>query len=265
MARNLPLPLAIPVAFIIAVPGAAQPPAKQAEVPFKERYTTYEVHGYYVHVSKDVDAQGKEKVNIALDTLEDRLGDALKVIPKNCCKRLQKIHFWVEWKNQFYASSEDWKLANAACYIPIGTKDARLIPEKDGGIEVPVFAFLLPPYNDSTDKSYPFWLMHELAHAYHDRVLGFDDKTVKASYESAKKSRLYDEVERTTIGPNGLVWNTKMPAYARTNHKEYFAELSVAYLGRNCTYPHTAKDLRKHDPGGYALMKEVWGDKPIQK
>jgi hypothetical protein len=41
---------------------------------------------------------------------------------------------------------------------------------------------------------------------------------------------------------------------------EYFAELTVAFLAENCTYPYQREDLRKHDPRGFALMKKIWED-----
>src|SRR5262249_10897783 len=152
-----------------------------------------------------------------------------------------------------------------ACYIPIGTKDSRLIQDKDGGIEVPVFAFLLPPWNKPTDKSNPYWLTHELAHAYHDRVLGFDIKAIRASYESAKNSKLYDHVETKSVGWTRRMETAQAREYARTTRLEYFGVLSVARLARNCSYAYTAQGLRKHGPGGYSLMQEIWGERRKQQ
>jgi hypothetical protein len=44
-----------------------------------------------------------------------------------------------------------------------------------------------------------------------------------------------------------------------TNPKEYFAELSEAYFGKNDFYPFVRGELKVHDPVGYRLMEEAWG------
>jgi hypothetical protein len=146
-------------------------------------------------------------------------------------------------------------------YLPIGKKFAGVAHEKEGGIEIPVFSFLLDPWNKDINKTQPYWLVHELAHAYHDRTIGLDSKSVKAAYKNAMENVLYNNVETKNLGWNDRIELKKQPAYARKNHREYFAELSVAYLAENSTFPYTADDLRKHDPKGYELMKEVWGEK----
>ena len=51
----------------------------------------------------------------------------------------------------------------------------------------------------------------------------------------------------------------KRKAYAATNYKEYFAELTEAYFGKNDFFPFNRVDLKKYDPTGYQLMQDVWG------
>jgi len=94
-------------------------------------------------------------------------------------------------------------------------------------------------------------VLHELAHAYHDQVLGFDHPKVKAAYDAAKKSGTYDKV---------LIWNGRVGRhYAMTNHKEYLAETTEAFFGTNDIYPFVKAELRQHDPAMYALLAELWG------
>ena len=56
-------------------------------------------------------------------------------------------------------------------------------------------------------------------------------------------------------------------AYATTNCMEYFAELSVAFLGGtredkdveyNKWYPFNRSDVRKHDPRAYRMLCKIW-------
>ena len=94
-------------------------------------------------------------------------------------------------------------------------------------------------------------VLHELSHAFHDQVLGFDDKRVKKAFEQAKMLKLYDKVQHV----GGKVGR----AYAMTNEREYFAELTEAYFGRNDFYPFTREELRQHDPIGYKMIEKAWG------
>ena len=47
--------------------------------------------------------------------------------------------------------------------------------------------------------------------------------------------------------------------YARTNHKEFFAEMTESYVGVNDFYPFVRAELKNHDPKTFALMKKIWG------
>lgn len=54
-------------------------------------------------------------------------------------------------------------------------------------------------------------------------------------------------------------------AYACTNSKEFFAELSVAYMWNmdesknyNRTYPHNREQLRIHDSDSFHMIDLIW-------
>jgi Mlc titration factor MtfA (ptsG expression regulator) len=104
----------------------------------------------------------------------------------------------------------------------------------------------------------PWFVLHELAHAYHDRELpgGFGNREIVAAYARAKDSGKYDKVERH-FG-NGRP-NTFEKAYALTNPMEYFAEATEAYFSRNDFFPFTRDELKKHDPAMFELLGKVWG------
>ena len=103
----------------------------------------------------------------------------------------------------------------------------------------------------------PWFVLHELAHAYHDRELpkGFGNPEIAAAYARAKESGKYDKVERH-FG-NGRP-NTFEKAYAMTNPMEYFAETTEAYFGRNDFFPFTRDELKKHDPDMFELLGKLW-------
>jgi hypothetical protein len=94
-------------------------------------------------------------------------------------------------------------------------------------------------------------VLHELAHGYHHLVLGVKHGGIEAAYKQAVDRKLYESVEYVNGG--------KQKAYAMTDSKEYYAELSEAYFGKNDYFPYTRTELAKHDPVGYRLMESTWG------
>ncbi|WP_372805772.1 hypothetical protein [Pontiella sp.] len=101
--------------------------------------------------------------------------------------------------------------------------------------------------------SQPAVILHELAHAYHNNYLdqGFDNPDVVKAYDDAMATHTYEKVQYYT--------GRDVRAYAATNHKEFFAEATEAYLYRNDFYPFVAAELKQHDPETYDLMTKTWG------
>ena len=68
------------------------------------------------------------------------------------------------------------------------------------------------------------------------------------------KSGRYDHVKRWT-GAEEVIER----AYAMTNFKEYFAEDTEAYFGRNDFQPFDREELRQMDPGDVrACLERLW-------
>ena len=125
-----------------------------------------------------------------------------------------------------------------------GRRATGINPDKRGSIEVNSMRKFL-----DGAASKPFLVLHEMSHAYHDVVLGFDNGIVKWAFDLAVASHQYESVLR-----NGR----KERAYALTNEREYFAEISSSYWGRNDYYPFTRADLAKFDPPGLAMIEKLW-------
>ncbi len=101
----------------------------------------------------------------------------------------------------------------------------------------------------------PWVVLHELAHAYHDQVLGFDEPRILIAYEEFKKSGHGD----STLLFNGQ--NTRH--YGLTDHKEFFAEMTEAYFGMNDFFPFNRAELITAEPQIHALMKTLWEDEKL--
>ncbi len=108
---------------------------------------------------------------------------------------------------------------------------------------------------ESSMRRMPNFALHELAHAYHDRVLGFENELIEAAFQHAKAAGKYDSVLRQdSKGRKRLD-----KAYAMTNAKEYFAECSEAFFSHNDFFPFTREELQQHDPEMFALLQQLWG------
>lgn len=93
-------------------------------------------------------------------------------------------------------------------------------------------------------------LLHEFAHVF-NATLGSSFEPIKQLYEAAERSQLYDDVA-VTHGP-------RRRAYGMQNHLEFFASLSVAFLGGDNDYePFTRGDLERLDPASMAALQRIW-------
>ena len=98
---------------------------------------------------------------------------------------------------------------------------------------------------------HPAVVLHELAHAYHDQILGFDEQRIVTAFQAARTAKKYLRVLAHT---GRLVRH-----YALTDHKEYFAEGTEAYLYRNDFYPFVRAELAEYDPQLCELLAAIWG------
>jgi hypothetical protein len=73
-------------------------------------------------------------------------------------------------------------------------------------------------------------------------------------FEAARDSGGYDKVKRFT--GRKIVEDE---AYAMSNEKEYFAESTEAYFGKNDFFPFDRAELKSHDSAMHDLLEELWG------
>ncbi len=96
----------------------------------------------------------------------------------------------------------------------------------------------------------PAMLLHELAHAWHDQRWGANDGFIQSAYQNAMTHHLYDSVAYHD--------GTQKAAYAKTNYREYFAELSEAWFWKNDFFPTVRSELSDFDPVGADAVKTAW-------
>lgn len=100
----------------------------------------------------------------------------------------------------------------------------------------------------------PWAVLHELAHAYHDQELGYDEPRIIAAWRKFKDNGKYQSVPTS---PGSM-----REHYGVTNEREFFAEMTESYFGSNDFYPFVAGELKQAEPEIFKLLAEIWGPLP---
>ena len=218
-----------------------------AEAP---HYRTNVLEGWTVVVNERLLADEKVATEKALEILRSQLKEIVRVVPAPAVAQLREVTLW--FSPEYSGVKPRAEYHPGAGWLRDNGRDPAMVK----GIE-----FTDIRNFEAEARRMPNFTLHELAHAYHDRVLpdGFANKEVKAAYERAKASKLYDKVERW-FG-NGKA-NTFERSYATTNAQEYFAESTEAYFARNDFFPFTREELKRHDPEMEQLLGKLWGVTP---
>ena len=217
--------------------------ARAAEPEWESRT----VRGWAVHVSGRLVSEQPDAIAGALELLDDELEEIERVVPAAAVATLREV--------PLYFSPEYEGVRPTAEYHP----DPGWLREhgRDPRMARSIEFTNVTRFAAELDRM-PTFVLHELAHAYHHRVLpdGFGNADVAKAYERAKDAGLYDSVDRWygTGRPR-----TTERAYAITNPQEFFAEATEAYFGRNDFFPFVRADLLRHDPETAAVVAAVWG------
>ena len=228
--------VAVVIVLFALAPLEAQAP------PIPTEHTERDIEGWTVHIdNRLLDGPDKKVGDHALRILANRLYDIQHIVPADKVAKLRKVAIWIDLshgklKPAQYHPSAGWLKENgysaalARCvHIPVAAEFASV----------------------NHQRVQPWSVMHELAHAYHDQVLGFDNAEIHAAYERFRDSGKYTSV----LHINGK----KVKHYALTNDKEFFAEMTEAYFGNNDFYPFNRAELKRDEPELYELLTKIWG------
>jgi hypothetical protein len=111
---------------------------------------------------------------------------------------------------------------------------------------------------EAETRRMPVFVLHELAHAYHDKVVpgGYQNPAILGAYQKAKASGSYDAAKRWT---GEKIADKPALAYAMNNQMEYFAESTESYFDRNDFEPFDRTELQAKDPAMLKVVEEAWG------
>lgn len=213
--------------------------------PLPKAHTTKKIEGWTVRVdNRLLKGEHKQTGEQALKLLTARLIAITAVMPEKSLAKLRQVTIQLDLTHgeltaMQYHPSAGW------------LKENGYSPELARCVHIPAVNDFLSP---SENLRMPWAVLHELAHAFHDQTIGFDDPRVVAAWEKFRKNERYQSV-LTTLGHN-------REHYALTNPQEFFAEMTESYLGTNDFFPFVAGELQQTEPEIFMLLAEIWGPLP---
>jgi hypothetical protein len=236
-----PLGACLAAALLVQVTPAVRA-AGAAEPPKPTSATTRQLEGWTVRVDDRLLAPPNDALGTkALRFLENKLADIRAVVAPGPLAKLQGVTIVLDLthgklRSMQYHPDAGWLRENG-----YATNLVKCV-------HIPEAADLATPRNITEQ---PWVILHELAHAYHDQVLDFDDPRILQAYERFKKSG---------HGDAALLFDgTRVRHYGLTDQKEFFAEMTEAYFGVDDFFPFNRAELITAEPEIHELMQAIWG------
>ncbi len=205
-------------------------------------HTLRQMEGWTVRVDdRLLSSPHEEEGKRALRFLENKLSDIKAVVAPEPLAKLMAVPIILDLSHgklgsMQYHPSADWLKGNG-----YSTDLAKCV-------HIPEVADLVTSRNINEQ---PWVVLHELAHAYHDQVLGFEEPRILKAYENFKKSGR---------GEKALLYDgSRVRHYGLTDQKEFFAEMTESYFGLDDFFPFNRAELMTAEPEIYELMQTIWG------
>lgn len=214
----------------------------KAELPQPTSRSVRELEGWTLRVDDRLlgDTPDAALGARTLRFLEAKLVDIKAVVPADRLKDLQAVTIVLDLNcgalaSMQYHPSADWLKGNGY--------PAELVK----CVHLPRAAAVATRRNINEQ---PWCILHELAHAYHDQKMSFDEPRIKAAHEKFKASG---------HGNATLLYNGKrVKHYGLTNQMEFFAEMTESFFGVNDFFPFNRAELQEAEPELFQLLTEIW-------
>ncbi len=212
--------------------------------PKPTRHVERDIEGWTVHIdSRLLEGPDAALGKRALQVLQVRLFDIQLALPADKVRRLRRVPIWIDLTHGALRSAQ---YHPSAGWLKGHGYDVALAK----CVHIPSAAEFAGPGHQRVQ---PWSVLHELAHAYHDQVLGFDNAAIAAAWKKFKDGGRYEKV----LHINGRL----IRHYALTNPQEFFAEMTESYFGTNDFYPFNRAELRRAEPDIFALLARIWEGK----
>lgn len=229
----------------------AAPAAKPTPTAFKagkfneEKWEARQIEGWNLYINKQLIKVNKPVVEAAVTVLSRQLKEITMVVPADAVMKLKTVPLWFSPKYQRSEARAEYH--NSAEWLKENGRDIVMAK----GVE-----FTNIPNYIALSRGLRNIPLHELAHAYHDQALGYNNGLIAAAYQRAKAGGKYERVVRQDAA-SGRRWYDRH--YALTDDREYFAESTEAYFSINDFYPFNRKELLAFDPVMFNLLTRLWG------
>ena len=229
------------VAAAVTFGAAAAATATKSPKIVRIDHEVREVEGWKVHVDTSLlSGEHQPTGDLALRILGERLHQIVLRLPAEPVARMKEVPIYLDRAhplgNAHYHPEADWLEKHG--YDPAMGKAVH-------------FTHAASLIREASRPDSSSVVLHELAHAYHDRVLGFDHPGILAGYKAFCDSRKFDRVPHVS-GP-------LRPHYGLTDHKEFFAEMTETFFVGNDYWPFTHRMLYDEHRPSYDLLASVWG------
>lgn len=205
-------------------------------------YKTYKIDSFRCFVSDEVmrqEANGTWNTK-PLAILSKALKKVNEVYPDKALDLFHRTFLFVDWN----------KPGALGLYVK-GDKGPSDFSKHINCIELNGMKFVTESHNNKKlepNNAATLVLIHELAHCYHHQILGWENGSIKNAYQNAKNKTIFD-----------------LKSYLMSSDKEYFAELTTAYLDKHYSTPKSKQEIKQKDVIGFALMESIWGNNDDKK
>jgi len=235
--QSLPFLLTFLVLGVNFASGEDKPePAKPAS------HTVRDIEGWMVEIDDRLLEENCELGELSLRLLSNQLFQIAFHLPESKVEKLRTIKIRLDLTHGKLTSAQ---------YHP-----SRGWLRQNGYSESLAKCVHLPDARNYASKQIhriqPWFMLHELAHAYHDQFLedGFGNKAIKEAWQKTIDAGKYVK----TLHVDG--YETKH--YALTDPMEFFAEFTESFFGVNDFFPFNRAELKKDAPEIEKLMQNIW-------
>ncbi len=227
----------LPLLCVLSLLAEPQGPRTGEKPEMSYRYRSELIEGWTVHFQVELDAQEDLQASVAR-LLAVKLWEVSSRLPGDVVQRLQQVPIRMHLQREG---------CDGGVYHPAATwlKDHGYPEDWARGVEFGNARNFL-----GWTRAQPSMVLHELSHAWHHQVLGYDHPGLRGAYETVKESKRLEQVLYVTGGSKR--------AYALNNEQEFFAELSEAWWGTNDYFPFVKVEVMQEFPDLPAVLGRAW-------
>lgn len=219
---------------------------KRVNYRYPKRHYVDKSTKYSIFIESPESDRTRNQLNSAVEKLDGTLDYIFAQIPKSSHAYLKEIDFYIMIGPEAKLGGE----TNGLRYFPKSGDATLLLGDEKWAHTIVIYN--VENYLWISDLWKKKSVVHELSHAWHYKDWPHNYPILKRTWLSARQKALY-------LSQKDLNGKILKPAYASTNEKEYFSELSAMYFVGCNYYPFNREQLKEYDFEGYQMVRNIWG------